>query len=321
MRDGRVDVGQDGVVTAALTDAPVTTTWRPGRPVDVRATLGPLVRGGGDPTHRYSSDGTFWRTCRTPDGPATLALRARSAEVTGTAWGPGADWVVARVPDLLGARDDVAGFVVEHPLLRQVHAAHPGLRIPRTGLVFDALVPTVLEQKVTGIEARRSWRELLWRYGEPAPGPAPKGMRVPPDARTWARIPTWGWHRAGVDSKRSAAIVRAAHAAGRLEETTAMAPAEAGRRLQALPGIGVWTAAEVAQRALGDADAVSVGDLHIPRLVGWALLNRPLDDAGMLELLAPYAPHRHRVVRLVELSGVASPRFNPRYAARNIRGI
>jgi 3-methyladenine DNA glycosylase/8-oxoguanine DNA glycosylase len=100
-----------------------------------------------------------------------------------------------------------------------------------------------------------------------------------------------------------------------------MAPDAAGRRLRAVPGVGAWTAAEVAQRALGDADAVSVGDLHIPRLVGWALVGRPVDDDGMLEILAPYAPHRHRVVRLVEMSGARSPRFAPRYAPRDIRGL
>jgi 3-methyladenine DNA glycosylase/8-oxoguanine DNA glycosylase len=308
-------------VTVAPAEQAVSTVWRPGRPVDVRATLGPLVRGSGDPTHRQTTDGTFWRTCRTPSGPASLALRVSGGEVHASAWGAGAEWMIDSVPALLGAGDDVTGFAPEHPLLRRVHAAHAGLRIPRTGLVLDTLVPSVLEQKVTGIEARRSWRELLWRYAEPAPGPAPRGMRVPPDARTWARAPSWAWHRAGVDGKRSATIVRAAHAAGRLEETTAMSAAAAMQRLQAVAGVGPWTAAEIAQRALGDADAVSVGDLHIPRLVGWALVDRPVDDDGMLELLAPYAPHRHRVVRLVEMSGIRSPRFTPRYAPRDIRDL
>jgi 3-methyladenine DNA glycosylase/8-oxoguanine DNA glycosylase len=295
--------------------------WRPDRPVDVRSTLWPLMRGGGDPTHRLTPDGVFWRTSRTPQGPATLSIHKRGGEVQGTAWGSGAEWVIASLPDLLGARDDVTGFAPTHPLLRRVHDAHPGLRVPRSGLVFETLVPTVLEQKVTGTEARRSWRELLWRYAEPAPGPAPRGMRVVPDAHTWSRIPSWEWHRANVDPKRSATVVRAARVAGRLEETTTMSPAAALARLGAVQGVGGWTCAEIAQRALGDADAVSVGDLHIPRLVGWALVGRPLDDDGMLEVLADYAPHRHRVVRLVEMSGARSPRFAPRYAPNDIRGL
>ena len=86
-----------------------------------------------------------------------------------------------------------------------------------------------------------------------------------------------------------------------------------------MPGIGFWTAAEVAQRAWGDADAISVGDFHIPSIVGYALLGRKIDDAGMLELLAPYAPHRHRVVPLLEAGGVNAPRFGPRFAPREYR--
>src|SRR5664280_3722315 len=109
--------------------------------------------------------------------------------------------------------------------------------------------------------------------------------------------------------------------AGRLEEGVELAPAAAQRRLRAVPGVGAWTAAEVAQRAFGDADAVSVGDFHLPGLVGWALAGRVVDDAGMLVLLAPYRPHRYRLVRLIELSGVRVPRRGPRLPVRDYRRI
>jgi 3-methyladenine DNA glycosylase/8-oxoguanine DNA glycosylase len=254
-------------------------------------------------------------------GPATTRITQRRDEVLASAWGPGAEWAIATVPELLGAADDVSGFTATDPIVREAHARNPGLRVPRTRLVLDALVPAVLEQKVTGMEARRSWRELLRRFGSIAPGPTPVRMRVPPCPLTWARIPSWEWHRAGVDGKRAATIIRCARVAGRLEETTAMHRADALRRLRAIPGVGVWTAAETAQRAWGDADAVSIGDFHIPALVGWALRGRPVDDDGMLELLAPYAPHRHRVVRLIELSGFRTPRFAPRFAPRDFRGF
>lgn len=297
------------------------TVWRPGRPVDVRATLGPLVRGRGDPAHRVA-DGAFWRAALTPAGPATLALRVpRPGEVHATGWGPGAEWAVAGVPDLLGARDDPSTFTPRWPLLRDTARRHPGLRVPRTGLVLDALVPAVLEQKVTGTEARQAWRFLLWRYGTSAPGPAPAGMRVPPPPEVLLAVPGWDWHKAGVDVRRQRAIRAAATVAARLEECSTMAAADALARLRVVPGVGVWTAAETAQRALGDADAVSVGDFHIHDLVGWALLGRPLSDDGMLELLEQDRPHRHRVVRLVELSGVAKPRFAPRYSPRDYRRI
>ena len=289
-------------------------------PSCLRSTLSPLGRGYGDPALRWV-DGAAWRTMLTPDGPATLRLVPGEGAVAADAWGDGASWALAAVPGLVGAYDDVSGFAPSHPVVRDAWHRRPGLRLTRTGLVWESLVPAVLEQKVTGTEAHRSWRELLWRYGAPAPGPAPRGMRVVPAPEVWRRIPSWEWHRAGVDAKRSRTIVHAAAVAGRLEEAVALGSAGLQRRLLSLPGVGVWTAAEVAQRVLGDADAVSVGDLHIPVLVGWALAGRPLDDAGMLEVLEPYRPHRHRVVALLEVSGFRRPRFAPRYAPRDFRAI
>lgn len=295
--------------------------WRPGRPVDVHATLGTLRRGGADPSYRTTSDGAVWRSCRTVDGPGTVRVIAHAREglVRADAWGPGAGWLLEHLPSFLGENDDVAGFVPEHPLLAETARRYPGWRVPRTGMVLDSLVPSVLEQQVAGAEARRSWRELLWRFGETAPGPVPAPMRVPPAPEAWARLPSWEWHRAGVGPKRAATLVRVARAAGRLEQTVAMSPAEADRRLRAVPGLGVWTSAETRQRAHGHADAVSVGDYHLPSMVGLALTGEPVADEGMLALLAPYAGHRYRVQRLVELAGVRAPRRGPRRPLRDHR--
>jgi 3-methyladenine DNA glycosylase/8-oxoguanine DNA glycosylase len=222
---------------------------------------------------------------------------------------------------MLGAEDDQAGFTPVHPLLREMSGRHPGARVGRSGRVLEALIPAILEQKVVGAEARRAWRYLLHHFGQPAPGPAPDGMRVFPEAATWARIPSWEWHRAGVEPVRGAAITGAALVAARLEEITSLAACEADRRLRSLPGVGPWTSAEVRQRACGDADAVSVGDYNLPAAVGWALAGRVVDDAGMLRLLAPYAGHRYRATRLVELSGTRPPRRGPRLAMREHRSF
>jgi 3-methyladenine DNA glycosylase/8-oxoguanine DNA glycosylase len=298
------------------------TVWRPRLPVDVGRTLASLRRGSGDPTHRVERPGAVWRTTRTDAGPATYRLTQRGPhEVHCQAWGPGEEQAIAGMADLLGGRDDPTGFEPDHPLLRDTAARHPGIRIPRTARVLETLVPTVLEQKVTGQQARASWRWLMRRYGEPAPGPAPDGMRVPPSAEVWRRVPSWDWHRAGVDPARSKTVVRAAQVAGRLEESVGMAPDDAARRLCAVPGIGVWTAAEVAQRALGDGDAVSFGDYHLPSFVGWALAGSPVDDDGMAALLEPYRPHRYRAIRLLECSGFAMPRFGPRLTIQDHRAI
>ncbi|HEY3976432.1 MAG TPA: DNA-3-methyladenine glycosylase 2 family protein [Streptosporangiaceae bacterium] len=301
--------------------------WRAPFPVDVRLILGVHRRGSGDPAFRAEPGGAIWRTSLTPEGPVTLRVSSAAGEegagtlVVARAWGPGADWMLAALPDLLGASDDPSGFRPVHPLLRDAVRRYPGFRVGRSGRVLEALVPAVLEQKVVGLEAFRAWRLLLRRFGLPAPGPAPAGMCVCPPAATWAAIPTWEWHRAGVEGIRAATIRAAAGVAGRLERIVTLPAAEADRRLQSLSGIGIWTSAEIRQRACGDSDAVSVGDYNLPGLVGWSLARRKVDDAGMLELLAPYAGQRYRATRLIELTGTSPPRRGPRNSVRDYRSI
>ncbi|WP_370468535.1 DNA-3-methyladenine glycosylase [Streptacidiphilus sp. P02-A3a] len=305
-------------------------TWELG-PAGLRAVLDVLRFGGGDPAFRTAADGAVWRVSRTPAGPGTLriALRPGGGTVGAQAWGPGARWLLDRLPALLGAEDDPSGFDPgPHPVLRDLHRRHQQLRIGRTGLVMESLVPSVLGQRVTVGEAHHAWQYLLRHYGAPAPlpepgrapGPVPDGLRVAPAARDWVLVPSWAWHQARVDGKRSATIVRAARLAARLERASVLPPAEAAALLTTVPGIGVWTVAETVQRCNGDADAVTVGDLHLPNTVGWVLAGRErTDDEGMLELLRPYAGHRHRVCRLIRQIGVRAPRHAPRYAPLDFR--
>lgn len=287
------------------------------RPLDLRSTLSRLQRGSGDPTGRPTSTGGWWRAMRTPEGPVTIHVERRADEVVAEAWGPGGGWSLDHLPGLVGEHDDPTGLVPVHDVVRDAHRHHPGFRVARTGLVVEALVPAVIEQKVTGQEAFGGYRRLVRTYGEPAPGPGEAlGLVVAPPVAVWRQVPSWAWLQAGVDGARSATIQRALAVAPRLEECVELDPREAHRRLRAIPGIGVWTAAEVRQRALGDADAVSFGDYHVARNVGWALTGRETDDQGMAELLEPYRGHRFRVTRLLELSGRVRPRRGPRMAPR-----
>jgi 3-methyladenine DNA glycosylase/8-oxoguanine DNA glycosylase len=286
--------------------------------VDLPRTLAPLRRGTHDPAYRVQ-DGAHWLALRTPLGAASLCLRSAGSAVLSAAWGPGAEWATGSIPGLLGADDDDRGFEADrHPVIAAAHRRTRGLRLTRTGLVFDMLLPAILEQKITGLEAHRSWRWLLARHGQPAPGPAPEGMRVTPGPETVRRVPSWEWHRAGVGPERSAAIARAATLAASLERATAAGGDAAERALRSIPGIGVWTAAETLQRSHGDPDRVSVGDYHVPSLVGRALTGRAVGDDGMLELLQPWAGHRQRVVRLIEALG-RGPRFGPRITLQDHR--
>jgi 3-methyladenine DNA glycosylase/8-oxoguanine DNA glycosylase len=301
-------------------DEALASTWRPGREVSVHATLATLRRGGGDPAYRHDvATGVVWRASGTPSGPASVRIEPRPdlAEVHVQAWGPGAAWLLDSVPEMLGARDEVEGFAVHHEVVAQAWRRAAGWRVPRTRRVLEALAPACVEQKVTGQEAFAGWRRIVVRHGTVAPGPAGQlGMRVPPTALQLLAVPSWEWLTAGIDGKRSAAVVRAARQAGRVEQTADLPGPEAERRLCSLDGIGVWTAAETRQRAHGDADAVSFGDYHVAKNVGWALTGSEVDDDGLAELLEPYAGHRYRVQRLVELAGLARPRRGPRMAPR-----
>ncbi|KAA0930535.1 DNA-3-methyladenine glycosylase family protein [Streptomyces apricus] len=292
-----------------------TRAWVPPWPLDLGLVLGPLRRGPADPTFCATPDGSVWRASLTPFGPGTLRVSARAGVVHGEAWGPGAEWLLDQLPRMLGEADDPGAFEPRHRLVALSRHRRPGLRLTRTGLVLEALIPSILEQKVTVDEAFLAWRTLVRRYGVPAPGPGPAGRRlyVMPEPRVWALIPSWEWHRAGVDHKRSSTILRAVRVARRMEEAAALDPVAARRRLELVPGVGPWTSAEVVQRSHGAADEVTVGDLNLPGIVGYALAgDRDADDSAMLALLEPYAGQRHRAVRLILLSGRTPARRQPK---------
>ncbi|GAB3517658.1 DNA-3-methyladenine glycosylase family protein [Arthrobacter monumenti] len=303
------------------------TVWEPGGPYSMAATLGILQRGTMDPSVCIK-DGVAWLAFSTAEGAATLRLVQRHTDgpVSASAWGPGAQLALDGVPALLGEADDWSGFDDPEFLaslphrVREARRRNHELRLPSTGRMIDALVPVILEQKITTIEARRAWRYLVGKFGDPAPGPAPAHMRVTPTPEQFRRVPSWDWHRAGVDSKRSATILRACAAASGLERLRALPTGgELTSKLCSIPGIGPWTAAETTQRTHGCPDSVSVGDFHLAAYIGWALAGKPVDDDGMLELLEPWRGHRQRFVRMLVLSGFRKPSFGPRLAPADHR--
>lgn len=301
----------------------VETVYRPAEPTDVRSTLSVLGRGPHDPTTLWDAHGV-WRTFRTPQGAATvrILLPAGDGAVRAAAWGAGAAWAIDAVPALLGRGDDWSGLDVRGtPLLHESRRRNAGMRLTRTGLILEALIPAIIEQRVTSLEAYRSWARLLRWYGEPAPGPAPLGMRVAPTMDQWRGIPSWEWHRAGVDPGRARTVQAVLAVASSLERATARASTllQAADALRTVPGVGRWTAAETLQRSHADPDTVSVGDYHLAHYVGEALIGRRVDDDGMLELLEPWTGHRQRVVRLILASGHRFERRGPRITLQEHR--
>ena len=296
-------------------------TWRPGCPLDLGAVLGPLSRGAGYRTFQFvqepaSFGRSAWWVTSTPEGAGSLHLIAVPGEgtVRASAWGPGAQWLCECVPSLLGADDDFEGFEPAHPQVLEAWRRAPGWRLVRTRRPLDACLNAVLEQKVTGGEARRAWQSLVGRWGEPAHGPAPRGMASVPTPAAWLALTDADFHRAGVTPHRVRTLRTVASAAKAIERTRTMPSPDADRLLRALTGVGAWTSAEVRQRSHGDPDALSMGDFHVAKDLCFWLTGERGDDARMQELLAPYAGHRYRVQRLMEISGVSAPRRGPRMA-------
>ncbi|MCB0890371.1 MAG: DNA-3-methyladenine glycosylase 2 family protein [Micropruina glycogenica] len=296
---------------------PIVREWRPDWPCPVGQIWATWRKGAGDPTYRVDR-GRHWRGIRTPLGPATLAVQPLNIEgvIVAEAWGEGAEWVLDQLPAMLGADDDPSGFVPRHPQLSQALREHPHWRLGRGNLVWQALLPAVIEQKVTGQEAFGGFRRLVHFHGERAPGPGQTlHLWVPPGPEIVRMIPSWQWLKLHIDPARSRTLVRCAQVADALERTLQVPLDEADTRLRSIAGVGVWTSAEVRFRAHGDADAVSFGDYHIAKEIGHALLGRDMDDAELAELLEPYRPHRHRVQALLGMRRWRE-RHGPRMAPR-----
>ncbi|MDQ1382199.1 MAG: hypothetical protein QOJ71_2918 [Actinomycetota bacterium] len=284
-------------------------------PFDVPLTFGGLSRGHFDPTSLLDRD-TFWHAMNSPDGPVTFRVHAERAESTVTvdAWGRGRSWVVEHAPGISGVTDTVHDFRPTHPLVGALHRRARGMRLVRIACVLDVAVPTILEQRVTSREARHSWHALLRRHGTPAPGAGPTpALMVPPAPTVLEHLPDWEWRHLGVEARRSETVRRVACVSDRLDRAAAVDVVTLDRRLRAVNGVGPWTAAHLTHLVSADADAVPLGDWHLPSHVAFALAREPrADDARMLELLEPFRPHRARVWRLIVMGTHAPPRRAPR---------
>jgi len=295
---------------------PVERTIELPFPIDVAATLQGVRRGRHDPTCRFDAEG-LWRATRTASGPATTRLVPDGDVVTATAWGPGAEAALDAVPSLIGCHDDDHGFAPAHPLVARLWRDLRRIRLPRSGAVCETLINVVLEQRVTTFEARRAQRQITARWGDDAPGPA--ALRLPADPEVLAGVGYYDLHVAGVERKRADTVRRVAASGKRLDALALLPPGDAHRRMLAITGVGPWSAAETAQVALGDADAVPLGDVHLPSHVTYALDGEAVDDDhAMLEALAPFAGQRGRVVRLIVAAGIHAPRRGPSHAPHDI---
>lgn len=273
---------------------------------DLDDLFGRLQRGHGDPTHRRVGD-WWYRAAQTPEGAVLLeCVPLGGGRVRARAWGPGRRWALEQVPWLLGVHDRPEDWAPDDEDLAAAHRRRP-VRLGATLLVAEAVAPTVIEQRVTGAEAFRSIRLLTRRHGDPAPGPAGEashpahGMHCPPTLEQWLATPSWEHLRAGVDPGRTRAHLRVLERASSLQRLVdrGASGAELERALVSFPGIGPWTAAKLRQRVLGDPDAWSVDDYHVPGFIAAHLGGAGTPAERAAELLEPHRGHRYRVELLL----------------------
>jgi 3-methyladenine DNA glycosylase/8-oxoguanine DNA glycosylase len=304
----------------AVLDRTNAVTTDVARSVDYGATLGWYCHGSGDPTtwiedvgRGIASSGRFVRATWTPDGPATLMIEwAPDAPLSADTWGPGGDWLLARVPAMIGDLDDGAPHLEldPHPVVAATARANRHVRFGASASLYHELLPTIIEQRITNGEAKQQWARLCRELSEPAPGPFAR-LLLPPAAEVLRRQPSWWFHPLGIERKRAQPLIEVARHASKM--WAELEPTAAARMLHLIPGIGVWTVGCVLAPALGDTDAVPVGDYHVKNVVAWNLVNEArATDERMLELLVPYAGQRGRVVQAITRHGDGAPKFGPK---------
>jgi 3-methyladenine DNA glycosylase/8-oxoguanine DNA glycosylase len=305
-------------MTAVIAAAPARLARRS---TDIGATLSWYRHGGSDPTTWLTTvgrgpdgSGHFVRATLTPDGPGTVSLRWAQDDITVETYGPGGAWLQQQAERMIGSADtDDHGLEAsDHPVVAAAARANRHLRIGASSDLYHELLPIIIEQRITAGEAHRQWQRLCFELSEPAPGPFTR-LLLPPDPAVLARRPSWWFHPLGIERKRAEPLINVARHASKFWTWSAMGPQEATTKLRLIRGVGQWTIGSVLGPALGDPDAVAVGDFHLKNLIAHNLAGEARGtDERMLELLEPYAGQRGRVVRYVARQGSVAPKFGPK---------
>lgn len=288
---------------------------------DIGATLSWFCHGAADPTtwvstvgRGPSNAGHFVRATLTPDGPGTVSIWWSGGDVVVESFGPGGAWLHQQSGRMIGAgdTDDHGLAAAEHPVVAAAAHADRYLRFGASGDLYHELLPTILGQRITIGEAHRQWKRLCLELGERAPGPFTR-LLLPPAPSVLARQPSWWFHALGIERKRAEPLIDVARHASKFWGWSALGASEASTKLGLVPGVGQWTIGSVLGPALGDPDAVAVGDYHLKNVIAHNLAGEARGtDERMLELLKPYAGQRGRVARYVARHGSAAPKFGPK---------
>jgi AraC family transcriptional regulator of adaptative response / DNA-3-methyladenine glycosylase II len=171
--------------------------------------------------------------------------------------------------------------------LGELALPRPGLRLPGAFDGFETAVRTILGQQVSVKAARTLAGRLVEGFGTAIDTPFAGVTRLFPQAARLAECKPADIARLGIIAGRAKAIVELAAAVA--EERLVLAPhadvEPTIAALQALPGIGTWTAQAIAMRALHWPDAFPLGDAGIAQALGD---KRPAQLARIAEAWRPW---------------------------------
>lgn len=179
-------------------------------------------------------------------------------------------------------------FLLGHPELSSRVSRVPGLRVPGAFDGFELALRAVLGQQVTVKAATTIYGRFVDVFGGKVASPEPDIDRLAPTPSDLANAPLQSLIDRGLTRRRAETVQALARAVAsgalRLDPPADFVATRAA--LQALPGIGPWTAEYVAMRALGDPDAFPHSDLGLMNALS---LSKP---AHLLALAEPWRPFR-----------------------------
>jgi len=169
-----------------------------------------------------------------------------------------------RVFDLAADPAAIEERLARDALLRRALARRAGLRVFGAWCGFELAVRAILGQQITVKGATSLAGRIASQLGDPLATPTGSIVRTFPRPHVLASSDL---SRFGIPAARARAIERLAAevASGALALDGSAPPEESLASLRAIPGIGEWTAAYVAMRALGEPDAFPSGDLGLRR--------------------------------------------------------
>ena len=212
----------------------------------------------------------YLRSVRLPGGPGVVALGAGKGEhVEAKFWltDPGdLDAAVAasrRLLDLDTEPQPIVDALGADELIGEIVRGAPSRRVPGATDPDELAIRAVLGQQVSLAGAATLAARLVNAYGESLEQPVRSVTHVFPSAASLAGADPEGL---AMPWSRRRALIGLADALADDEvvlDTSVMAQDEIEGRLLALPGIGPWTVAYIAMRALRDPDAFMPTDLGV----------------------------------------------------------